>query len=137
MRLVLPILLTTVALTLGCAGSSTSPASSALPGTQSTAAESVLKQGTVGTLEFSLDAAGKPAVALADRTGQFPVLSNVVTVKLLNAHYSGEHRTWAMEIAITNHTPLTAFGPVATFYDLNGNTILNADGYFTLDGGGD
>ncbi|HYE77281.1 MAG TPA: hypothetical protein VEI97_04770, partial [bacterium] len=46
-------------------------------------------------------------------------------------------RIWDVDAAFTNLTQYTAFGPWAVFYNLNGNTILDQDGFATLERGGD
>lgn len=86
-------------------------------------------------LSFGMDSAGQPTVALTDRTGQFPVLSRVISVKLLEAHYSRTTQTWNLAIALVNHTPLTAYGTWVEFFDTEGFFIHDADGYATLGGG--
>ncbi|MCG3153054.1 MAG: hypothetical protein GEEBNDBF_02362 [bacterium] len=88
-------------------------------------------------LQFGTDAAGQPTVSLVDRSGQFPVLSHVISVELLEAHYVRASQTWHLAIALVNHTPLTAYGAWVEFFDTEGFFIFNADGFATLNGGGD
>ena len=88
-------------------------------------------------LEFDLTPSGTPTVRAIDRTGQFPVLSSAITAQLLTVSYRADTRVWELTLALTNHTPLTAYGAWVEFFNLNGNTILNPDGFATLNNGGD
>jgi|GEM_PF-4476060 len=135
------IALAAIALMSGCGGTSSSmptvpPSTDQLPGAAAVAnpAEFFSREHPA-QLSFGMDVAGQPTVALTDRTGQFPVLSRVISVELLEAHYSRTTQTWNLAIALVNHTPLTAYGTWVEFFDTEGFFIHNADGYATLGGG--
>lgn len=90
-----------------------------------------------GTYELTLDRAGNPAVAqINEHTGQI-VVDPYVQVDLLATEFDPVTRIWDIQARFTNKTRFTAFGLWVAFHNLNGNRILDQDGFATGDNGGD
>lgn len=89
-----------------------------------------------GEFTLELDAEGTPVLHAADRAGQL-IVDPYVRVELLSTVYDPVTRIWDIEAAFTNLTNRTAFGLWVVFFNLNGNRILDQDGFATLPQGGD
>ncbi|MEO7995290.1 MAG: protease complex subunit PrcB family protein, partial [bacterium] len=117
---------------IGCSGGGHSATTPEAAGNQSAP-----PNGVWGHYEVSLSPSGDVQFLPVDERTGARVVDPYVEVAITASNFNPETRIWDIDATFHNRTNYTAYGLWVAFYNLNGNAILDQDGFATAENGGD